>query len=113
MTGVFRNLEHPNGIFDFRFKKYAGDEYKRYQLFNNVKYELPRMVIEHLNNNVHYVEYKPLKGDPAVFAAANNGSVKTEDRMMAKIPIPRCEFIPLSFAGEKRLMPHALVQVGY
>ncbi len=114
VQGIFRNLEHRGGMFTFMFKKYKQDEYRKYQLIDGERYRLPRMVVKHLNNNVHYLEYKHAEDSKmaSVSAAFNDGSVKTSDRMTVTKKIRRCEFLPLEFSGESMdLMPSDIVQV--
>lgn len=113
VTGVFRYVEHKNGTLRFRFKKYAQDEYKAYELVDGQRYRLPRMVARHLNNNVHYLEYKPLGktlGDQRVNAGFNDGSIKSPENMQVAEKIRRCEFVPLEFMDDD-ISPSALSEV--
>ena len=114
-TGKFRNLEHKGGTLSFRYKKYKQDDYKQYHLTDGHTYTLPRMVIDHLNNGVHYRVYKELSGlgSDKIYAAVNDGSLKTDQKMVEIAKDPRCEFIPLEFmSGDKMdMLPNKVVQV--
>lgn len=107
LTGKFINLEHRGQMLSFRYKKYKQDEYKQYQLTDGQTYTLPRMVVEHVKNNVYYRQYKPLvglKGDLEIKAAINDGSFKNEQTMMEIQKDHRCDFIPLDFTENDRLL---------
>lgn len=113
VAGIFRYLEHPRGTLRFRFKKYANDEYKAYELVDGQKYNLPRMVARHLNNNVHYLEYKRLDkalGDMVVHSAFNDGSFQSPEKMQVADKVHRCEFRSLEFMDDD-IAPSSLVQV--
>lgn len=113
VTGVFRYIEHKNGTLRFRFKKYAQDDYKAYELVDGQRYRLPRMVARHLNNNVHYLEYKALNkslGDQRVNAGYNDGSIKSPENMQVAEKVRRCEFIPLEFMDDD-ISPSSLSEV--
>lgn len=113
VTGVFRYLEHRGGTLRFRFKRYAQDEYKAYELVDGQKYRLPRMVARHLNQNVHYLAYKTLDkelGKMAVNAAYNDGSLNSPERMQVTEKVPRCEFMSLEFMDDD-ISPSNIVQV--
>lgn len=113
VTGIFRYIEHPRGTLRFRFKKYANDEYKAYELVDGQKYNLPRMIARHLNNNVHYMEYqrldKTLEG-MSVSAGYNDGSLQCPERMQVANKVHRCEFRSLEFMDDD-IAPSSLVQV--
>lgn len=110
VTGIFRYLEHPRGTLNFRYKKYHGDPYRQYSLVDGQKYKLPRMVARHLNNDVHYMEYKRLDrglGDEVITSMNNNpgvtvrdGVVMCNDRMSIAKKVHRCEFRSLEFMDE-------------
>ena len=38
VTGIFRYIEHKGGTLRFRYKKYAQDEFKAYELTDGIKY---------------------------------------------------------------------------
>lgn len=115
VTGIFRYLEHPKGTLRFRYKKYARDEYREYELRDGEKYSLPRMVVRHLNNDVHYLEYKHLGSEAGRFgmrSAVNDGGIKTTETMHAIEKTPRCEFRSLEFMDDDlSLMPSKIVEV--
>jgi len=114
---IFRHLEHKGGSLNFRFKKYARDPYVQYQLIDGERYKLPRMVIHHLNNNVHYIEYKNVPKDssssPIIQAVESDGQVRTGyQAMTAKVKVPRVECRILDFMDEDiSLVPSNVVEV--
>lgn len=68
VTGIFKNLENPaknggRGMVQFGYKKYPGQDYTFYELWDGEKYTLPRMVARHLNNECFYREYQHLPGE--------------------------------------------------
>ena len=115
VTGIFRYIEHPGGTMRFVFKKYQQDPLRQYELKDGERYQLPRMVVRHLNNQVHYIEYKPLDkqfGDSQIAAAMNDGSGKLKGNMWITAKRPRCEFRSLEFMDEDLdLNPSNLVEV--
>ncbi len=123
VSGIFRYLEHPNGTLNFRYKKYARDEYKHYELKDGERYQLPRMVVRHLNNDVYYKEYKHLGGDSGRFgtraamnsgSSANNGEIKISENMHSIEKVPRCEFRSLEFMDDDlSLMPSNRITMPY
>ena len=115
-TGRFRYLERPGSTLSFRFKKYKQDGFPEYHLTDGHTYTLPRMIVEHLNNKVHYKRYQELKGaggEDKIYAAVNDGRIKTNQTMHVVAKEPRCEFIPLEFVtGEKmNMLPNKIVEV--
>jgi hypothetical protein len=103
VTGVFRYIEHKGGTLRFRFHKYPDDGYPQYELQDGQIYKLPRMVARHLNQNVHYREYKHLDkqmGELGVHAAYNDGRANTHERMHVVNKSPRCEFKSLEFMDD-------------
>ena len=115
VTGIFRYIEHPKGTLRFRFKKYQQDEYKAYELVDGHRYQIPRMVARHLNNNVHYIEYKRLDkfltdDKQSVMGGINDGSLNSPERMQITDKVPRCEFRSLEFMDDD-IAPSNLIQV--
>jgi hypothetical protein len=115
-TGRFRYLERPGSTLSFRFKKYKQDGFPEYHLTDGQTYTLPRMIVEHLNNKVHYKKYQELRGSndgEKVYAAMNDGRIKTNQTMHVVAKDPRCEFIPLEFVtGDKmNMLPNKIVEV--
>lgn len=111
VTGIFRFNEHTGkgATLHFRFKKYAGDDFVQYALTDGERYKLPRMVARHLNQNVHYLEYRHLPGEhgkEGMRAAYNNGQSAQNTgavlagQMYSVDKIPRCEFRSLEFMDE-------------
>ena len=113
VTGIFKYIERKGGVLRFRFKKYPHDDFQAYELWDGVKYSLPRMVVRHLNNNVHYLEYKRLQGlEGDMQQGALNGHMETNmaAKMTAVQKVPRCEFRSLEFMDDD-IEPSQLVEV--
>ena len=71
------------------------------------------MVARHLNNNVHYMEYKRLDkqlGDMGMQTAYNDGSLSCPERMQVANKIHRCEFRSLEFMDED-IEPSGIIEV--
>jgi hypothetical protein len=108
ITGIFKFHDFRGGTLRFRFKKYAGDDFKEYALLDGERYQLPRMVARHINQNVHYLEYKHLPGEngaQGMRGAYNNGHAtqngsSLQGQMYATDKIPRCEFRSLEFMDD-------------
>jgi len=108
VTGIFRYIEHTGGTLNFRFKKYAGDEYKEYSLVDGERYKLPRMVARHLNKDVHYTKYKTLDnnfsgvqgGSSSQASRFEDGTRKRSHSMALEEKIHRCEFRSLEFMDD-------------
>jgi hypothetical protein len=116
--GRFRYIEKPGQTLSFRYKKYRQDEYREWHLQDGETYTLPRFIINHINNNVHYMKYQELPksamGGDTVYAAVNDGRIKTNHKMFAVGKDPRCEFMPLEFLrteADHAMMPNKLIQV--
>jgi len=62
VTGIFQNLETPRGGLVFPYKMYADDPIEIYDLQDGERYQIPRGVAKHLNNNCWYPEYKHMQG---------------------------------------------------
>jgi hypothetical protein len=117
VSGIFRFLEHPKGRLHFRFKKYAHDDYKQYELVDGERYKLPRMVARHLNQNVYYIEYKRMDNDPGLIQSAgagvsqySTGGPRQSSNMHIQEKVRRCEFRPLEFMDDD-LDPSSIVEV--
>ena len=85
VRGKFTYHELPGGQLDFMFKKYKGDELKKYELKDGGIYTIPLAVARHLNTNCSYPSYHykdDQDGRPAV-------SIKEKVR--------RCSFQSLEF----------------
>lgn len=105
LKGVFRYLEHPGGTLRFHYKKYKEDPFERYELKDGVTYQLPRMVVRHLNTGVGYTEYKHLNAfGGGVIAGKNQGApsggIAAPEDMWAISKKRRCEFVPLDFIDD-------------
>lgn len=102
VTGVFTNLESRGGWLSFGLKLYPGEPFKFWTLFDGERYSLPRGVVNHLNNNCHYFEYKHLPGESGstgVRAAFNDGSLGRIP-MQSVRKVHRFRFDPLDFMDE-------------
>ena len=119
VSGVFRYREHAGGTLRFRFKKYARDAYRAYELKDGERYQLPRMVVRHLNQEVHYKSYQHLSSDPNVYAGMHpgftqhsaDGHLRSVDNMHIVGKVPRCEFISLEFMDDDIGITPNIVQV--
>lgn len=54
VRGVFKNFELPGAPVSFSFHKYKGDPIARYTLTDGDTFELPHMVVRHINDNCRY-----------------------------------------------------------
>lgn len=92
VTGIFKNLENPataggRGAVLFSYKAYPGDEYVQYELLDGERYQLPRGVARHLNNNCWYREYQHCQNDlglQGVRQGAADGRLKTGGMQMSR-----------------------------
>lgn len=106
VTGIFYYTERPGSILSFRFKKYAGDDYKEYNLQHGERYKLPRMVARHLNKDVHYTKYTQLDNSSMQAGAQGqksrfeDGSRRKQHGMSMQEKVHRCEFRSLEFMDE-------------
>jgi len=111
ITGIFRYIEHPGGTLRFIYKKYQQDPLQQYELKDGERYKLPRMVVRHINNDVHYREYKKLNsqfGDQ--IHCADDGQSREKSNMWVQNKRPRCEFKSLEFMDED-LEPSRIIEV--
>lgn len=122
VSGIFRYLEHPGGTLRFRYHKYPQDNNKQWELTDGCRYKLPRMIVRHINNGVHYLAYKHLDnklGEAGVHTAINKEKSRFDDgsgaqqSMTMVSKVPRCEFRSLDFMDEDdlSLTPSNLVTV--
>jgi hypothetical protein len=107
ITGIFRYIERPGNALRFRFKKYAGDDYKQYKLIDGERYKLPRMVARHLNKDVYYMKYKHIPGFGGMQGGVapegnrfNDGLYTSDKGMHFQEKVHRCEFRSLEFSDE-------------
>jgi len=87
VVGVFKNLETPGGSVRFAYKRYHGDNFEVYELFDGETYELTRGVARHLNNNCFYMEYKHhsgQNGETGMRSAYNDGRLRGESIQVAR-----------------------------
>lgn len=54
VRGIFKNFETPGGEVRFVYRKYKGEEIKKYVLRDGETYSIPLGVAKHLNNNCNY-----------------------------------------------------------
>lgn len=54
VTGTFRSLESPGGNLKFIFRKYKEDSPVVYEFEDGKSYDLPWMVVDHINNGCSY-----------------------------------------------------------
>lgn len=120
VSGVFKNLENPatnggRGSVVFSYKAYPGDENAVYELWDGERYQLPRGVARHLNNNCFYREYQHLPGEfgqQGVRTGHNaDGRVQTQNFQTAK-KVHRYAFHSLEYMDDDSDMyPSNLVEV--
>lgn len=108
MVGVFKNLEAPNGSLRFGYKKYHGDPFETYELYDGETYQIPRGVVKHLNNNCFYKEYRHLKGEfgeAGVRGGYNDGRLNAE-RMHEARKVHRFAFLSLDYMDDADIDVH-------
>jgi hypothetical protein len=114
VTGIFKNLECPNGSVSFPYCAYPDDPMEQYCLYDGERYTIPRGVARHLNNACFYKEYKHLKGehgDTGIRGGLNDGRLRGETMQVAK-KIHRFAFHSLEFMDEDiDMYPSNLVEV--
>ena len=71
IEGEFLVHETGKEAMDFRFKKWAKDDYEQYELHHRHRYILPRMLIRHINHGIFYKQYKELAGGQSGIRGAN------------------------------------------
>lgn len=50
VTGIFKNIEVPNGDLEFSYRAYKEDPYRTYYFKDGGKYTIPLGVAKHINN---------------------------------------------------------------
>lgn len=109
VTGIFKNLENPaqngsKGSVSFGYKAYPGDELEFYELWDGERYNLPRGVARHLNQNCWYKEYKHLSGEmgqQGIRGANADGRLASKDAgMQMARKVHRYAFHSLEFMDE-------------
>lgn len=88
VRGIFKFYEVPGGSMSFSYRKYKGEQVKRYDMVDGQIYTIPRGVAKHLNNNCWYPEYDHIKGEDARTTYA------------VKNKVHRCGFQSLEFMDE-------------
>lgn len=102
VTGIFKNLETPGGTAMFSYHIYPETENIGYELRDGERYQIPRGVARHLNNNCFYREYKHLRGefgDTGIRAGFNDGRMRA-DNMQASRKVHRYAFHSLEFMDD-------------
>lgn len=94
IEGEFLVHEEGKRSLDFRFKKWAKDDYEQYELHHRVRYVLPRMVVRHINHGIHYKAYKELPGNSGIKGAnaSRDGKTVSKENMKLEYKVPRFEF---------------------
>lgn len=122
VVGIFKNLENPavggsRGSVLFGYKAYHNDPYEMYELVDGERYQLPRGVARHLNNNCYYKEYEHMKGEFGSTgvrqgsAGAADGRLKGQQLQMSR-KIHRYAFHSLEYMDDDAdMMPSGLVEV--
>ena len=107
VTGIFKNLENPasggsRGAVCFSYKAYPGDANEQYELLDGQRYQLPRGVARHLNNNCWYNEYQQMSGElgmQGVRQGAADGRLKAAGMQLAR-KIHRYAFHSLEYMDD-------------
>ncbi len=101
VTGLFQNLENKGGSVVFQYKGWPGEEFKAYELRDGQKYQIPRGVARHLNNNCFYREYKlePGQQEFGMRTAFNDGRLKANQMQMSR-KVHRYAFRSLDFMDD-------------
>ncbi len=115
VTGIFTYREKPGQKLCFKFKKYAQDPFKKYELEDGKRYRIPRMVAKHLNTNCYYSEYQRLGGPLAStdVYAAGTGNEDTYANMYSLKKIHRTEFRSLEFMDEDLGTKSDIMEITY
>lgn len=66
VRGIFRYHECPKGVVEFPFKKYKGEQIKKYSMKDGEIYTIPLSVARHLNTNPWYPVASYSSKDPGV-----------------------------------------------
>ena len=111
VTGIFKNLENPataggRGSVLFKYKCYPGDDFVGYELCDGERYQLPRGVARHLNNDCYYREYQHLPGEfgqQGIRAATSDGRMQTSSMQMSR-KVHRYAFHSLEYMDDDRDM---------
>lgn len=119
VTGIFKNLENPataggRGAVVFSYKAYPGDEFIQYELLDGERYQIPRGVARHLNNNCFYREYRHLDGEfgqTGIRQGAADGRLKTQGMQMSR-KVHRYAFHSLEYMDDDGdMLPTNLLEV--
>lgn len=100
VRGVFHYYEVPDGVLEFSYKAYPGDQVETYQLFDKKIYSLPKGVAKHLNKNIAYPQYEYIQGEDMI-GGYNQGFRGTAPQgMRISKKVRRCSFQSLEFLDE-------------
>lgn len=115
VTGIFKFLENRGGTLEFRYKMYDGDDFIHYVLTDGERYQIPRGVARHLNNNCYYKEYKHMNnelGNNGVRQANPDGRFRNAGSMQVMNKVHRTSFQSLEFMDEDLdMQPSNLAEV--
>lgn len=62
VKAIFRNFEQTGGTLHFPFRKWAGEQLQILFFEDGKTYDVPREIVDHLNNNCWYPAYEYLPG---------------------------------------------------
>lgn len=118
IVGIFENRECPGQAVNFNIKLYPGEDFVSYRLEDGQRYQIPRGVARHLNNNCFYTEYKHLQGDSPIDGGhpvqmalpVNDGRRPNAERYQARRKIHRYAFRSLEYLDED-MSPVDIVEV--
>lgn len=113
VTGIFKNFEFPGTSVRFGLKKWPGDPYDFYEMFDGETYKVPRMVATHLNQNCCYLEYKQLGqtyNGETLRMGHPDGKYQQGVMQMAR-KVFRFGFMPTDFSDDSDMMQTNIVEV--
>jgi len=58
----FKNLETPGGVLRFSYKRWARDQWEKYELFDGQVYQIKRGVRDHISKGCYSLVYQQLQG---------------------------------------------------
>jgi len=82
----FKNLETPGGVLRFSYKRYAEDQWEKYEFFDGEVYQIKRGVRDHVQKGCYSLVYKAIAGEGqfAVQGAGMNNQHKNARMMVSQ-----------------------------
>lgn len=126
VTGIFRNFETPassdtRGAVRFVYGAYKGDGLPAYELWDGVRYSLPRGLVRRIKKECYVPEYErvqdPVGGQQGILQAHSDGRLRTTQNEMRIVrKRHRFGFSILDYMDmelESDLMPSPILEVTY